>query len=77
MVKTYPGPNGQRWKKSDFERHFDGSKLLFERCWKRWLEYTRDISEINYDSDWDILQFLDERAAEEVNDERSPCYIWG
>lgn len=77
MYKTYPGPNGERWTKKDFNRHFDGSNRLFERCWKKWLKYTEGISEINYDSDWDILQFLDERASEEVNDERSPCYIYG
>ena len=79
MVKTYPGPDGRRWKKSDFEHQFEGSKALFDACWRKFQVYINQVagSEINWDTDFDIPQLLDDFAAELVNDEKSDFWMRG
>lgn len=62
---------GEYWSKKDFARHFEGSRALFEYCWRRFLQVRLNI-EPEY-----ITDFLDDTAAEAVNNEKSRFYIYG
>jgi len=62
---------GEYWSRSDFARHFDGSRALFSYCWRRFLKCGGAAA-----AD-DISAFLDDVAAEAVNNEKSPFYIYG
>lgn len=65
------------WKKRDFERHFGGSVSMFEACWRRWVKYRNEVPESREMDEADILNFLEERASELVNDSRSQFYLYG
>lgn len=65
------------WKKCDFYRHFGGSGALFEACWRKWKEYSKEVPESRDMEEADILNFLEERASELVNDSKSKFYLRG
>jgi len=62
--------------KGEIRKKFDGSHRLFESCWRQymtWIKGAIDPPECEQDvSDW-----LDQIAAEKVNNPRSQFYIYG
>lgn len=59
-----------------YARKFDGSAGLFMACW-RWYRGALRGSIDNPHSDSDVIQWLDARAQELVNNPRSRFYIHG
>lgn len=51
---------------------FDGSRRLFEACWRELLAFERDSDVVD-----DVAAFLDGAAARRVNDPNSTFYIHG
>lgn len=65
------------WTKRDYARHFGGSLALFDVCWRSWLKYRKVVPEATEMEEADILNFLEERASELVNDSKSQFYLYG
>ena len=72
MKRKYRIGNGNYWARRDFRRQFDGSDTLFDHCWKKFLE-----NRSCFDGAEAITDFLEQCAAEAVNNEKSPFYIHG
>jgi len=55
---------------------FDGSDGLFNTCWRKWrTALSQGLDDPQ--SDTDVISALEEFAGYEVNNSRSPFYIYG
>jgi hypothetical protein len=71
----------ERWKsirmtKEDYWKSFEGSRDLFDECWKM-LRREAKHTEIDFNENLDIEQRLENFASDKVNDPRSRFYIYG
>jgi hypothetical protein len=71
----------ERWKsirmtKEDYWKSFEGSRDLFDECWKM-LRREAKHTEIDFNENLDIEQRLKNFASDKVNDPRSRFYIYG
>jgi hypothetical protein len=71
----------ERWKsirmtKEDYWKSFEGSRDLFDECWKM-LRCEAKHTEIDFNENLDIEQRLENFASDKVNDPRSRFYIYG
>jgi hypothetical protein len=55
-----------------YRKHLECSKKLFQVVWE---DFLRDSP--NYESDEDILDYLNFRCSEYVNDDTSEFYLYG
>lgn len=69
MKHRYYVGNNRYWTKRDFRNHFDGSDALFEYCWRK--------ARYAYCGDGDMQEWIEQFAAEAVNDEKSKFYMYG
>jgi hypothetical protein len=67
----------EEWKlyKAQARKNFDGSKHLFDTCWREYLRNLSGTDEPNKQSDVD--DWLNTIASEKVNNPKSQFYIYG
>ena len=64
-------------KKQYYQKRFEGSDSLFEACWRQLLRWIREGAIDTPIDDQQVMGWLDQIAAEKVNDSRSPYFIYG
>ena len=64
--------DGKVWRKRDFWNEFEGTRSMFESCWRGFRK-----SGWCYESVDEIQGILDQLASEKVNNPDSPFYIFG
>jgi hypothetical protein len=57
-------------------KRFEGSKRLFEACWKQYRNYVKSSID-NPESISDVMDWLNNIASEKVNNPNSQFYIYG
>lgn len=57
-------------------QRFDGSRDLFDECWKEYLGFVAGGTDDPENID-DVMGWLDSIASEKVNDSESDFYIYG
>lgn len=64
-------------KRAHYQPRFDGSRGLFNACWNQFQRYRREGAIDEPQDDEDVMQWLDEIAAEKVNNPQSRFWIYG